>query len=445
MRRWLLEAGTVGLALVLALTVWAVAEQASYPEGIVLGVPVVIRSMEDGMALGGAIIASADVQLRAPDQVLQTLRVEDFEAYVDLAGITAGQHQVPVNAVSSRGEVQILGIEPPMIEISLESVAQKTVPVRVELMDSPAFGYDAGTPLTDPPTVVVSGPSRDVENVDVAVVEVYLRAARSTVETRRTVSLRDETGAAVGSVTDWTPRTVTVTVPIEQRPGYRDVPVRVRWEGQPARGYRISEVAVDPSIVTLFGSAAAIQEAPGYVETTPVNLEGVGSNVVERLALIVPENVSVFGAQSVVVSVGITAIEESTWVQRAPMIQGLDERLQVELSPQVVEVLLVGPLPRLETLRPGDVQIVLDLTGLEVGTHTVEPSLILPEGLRTETLVPRTIEVRINWLPTATPTSTPTITPSATATAQSTVTATATATSSPTIPTATFTPATPGT
>jgi hypothetical protein len=162
---------------------------------------------------------------------------------------------------------------------------------------------------------------------------------------------------------------------------------------------------------------------------------------VERLALIVPENVSVFGSQSVVVSVGITAIEESTWVQREPMIQGLDERLEVELSPEVVEILLVGPLPRLETLLQGDVQIVLDLTGLEVGTHTVEPSLILPEGLRTETLVPRTIEVRIAWLPTATPTitPTPTATPSPTLTVTATATPTASATPSP-ISTATATP-----
>jgi len=397
--------------------------------------------MEDGVALSGGVAASADVQLRAPSQVLQTLRVEDFEAYVDMGGLTAGRHQLMVQAASSRAEVQVLGIEPQAIEITLESVAQKTVPVRVELMDSPAFGYDAGTPLADPPTVVVSGPSRSVEAVEVAVAEVYLRAARSTLEVRRSISLRDQMGEIVGTEVDWTHRSVTVTVPIEQRPGYRDVPVRVRWEGQPASGYRISEVAVDPSIVTLFGSAAAIESASGYVETAPVNLEEASGNVVERLALIVPENVSVFGAQSVVVSVGITAIEGSTWVQRVPMIQGLDERLQVELSPQVVEVLLVGPLPRLDTLRPSDVQIVLDLTGLEPGTHTVEPSLILPEGLRNETLVPRTIEVRITWLPTATPTATPSTTPTVTATATATVTATATP--SP-MATATATPVSPG-
>jgi len=233
------------------------------------------------------------------------------------------------------------------------------------------------------------------------------------VERRLPVSLRDGSGQAVGALVDWSPRSVTVTVPIEQRPGYRDLPVRVRWEGQPARGYRISEVAVDPSIVTLYGSPEAIDAVPGYVETSQVNIDGASSNVVERLALIVPESVSVLGAQSAVVSVGITAIEESTWVQRVPVIQGLSNKLAVELSPEMVEILLVGPLPRLESLKPGDVQLILDLTNLEAGTHTVAPVLVLPEGIRQQTLVPETIEVKIVVRPTATPTVTPTSTATA--------------------------------
>jgi len=293
-------------------------------------------------------------------------------------------------------------------------------------MDSAPFGYDWHTPEVTPPEVQVSGPERYVDSVATAVVEVYLRTARNAVERRLPVSLRGRDGQPVGNVVEWAPRMVTVTVQIEQRPGYRDVSVRVRREGQVARGYRISEVAVDPSIVTLFGSPAAIEAVPGYVETAPVNIEGANGDIVERLALIVPENVSVFGAQSVVVSVGITPIEESTWVQRVPVIQGLGDGLQVELSPQIVEILLAGPLPRLETLLPSSVQIVLDLTGLEDGTHTLEPSVILPEGIRQETLVPETIEVKITRIPTPTATVTPTVTETATATATMTPTITPT-------------------
>jgi YbbR domain-containing protein len=445
MRRWLAEVGSIALALISALVVWAVAEQANNPAVIVRSVPVGDHGMEAGIALVSPITEAVDVRLRAPSQVLQSLRVEDFEASVDLAGLPAGRHTVGVQVASAQADVQILGVISPTIEVTLESVMQKAVTVRAAVMDSPAEGYDAGPPVVDPDTVLVSGPSSLVESVEVATAEVYLRGARSTVESTWPVWLRSQGGLALGNAVVWSPRRVSVTVPIEQQPGFRDVTVRVRWEGQPARGYRISEVAVAPSIVTLSGSAAAIEAAPGYVETMPVNIEGADANIVERLALIVPENVSVeFDVTSVVVSVGITAIEESTWVQRAPVIQGLDERHTVDLSPGVVEVLLAGPLPRLESLRPGDVQVVLDLSGLDTGTYSLSPLLVLPEGIRQETLVPETIEVKVMWLPTATPTRTPTPTLAPTEPATATVTPAATATPTPTLASA-GTPALPPT
>lgn len=417
MRRWLAEAGTVALALVLALIVWANAEQESNIEFVMRGVPISLRGIEGGLALQSVTAETVDVRGRAPEGFWETGSEAEFDAHVDLTGLSTGRHQMDVQLTYPQREVQILDLTPSEVSVELVRMAQKSIQVRAEVMDSPPFGYDWHRPEVTPPVVQVSGPERYVDAVVTAVVEVYLRTARSTVERRLSVSLRDKDDQPIGNLVEWTPRLVTVTVPIEQRPGYRDVPVRVRWEGQPARGYRIREVAVDPSIVTLFGSPTAIEAVPGYVETTPVNIEGANGNVVERLALIVPENVSVFGAQSIVVSVGITPIEESTWVQRAPVIQGLDDRLQAELSPRIVEILVAGPLPRLETLQPGDVQIVLDLTGLEAGTHTLEPSVILPEGIRQETLVPETIEVKITWIPTPTPTVTPTVTGTATATA----------------------------
>ncbi|MDH7485748.1 MAG: CdaR family protein [Anaerolineae bacterium] len=432
MRRWLLEAGTGALALVLALVVWVVAEQENTQQVVIRGTQVIVQGLEEGMALHAVTPDAVDINVLVSKDLWETWQASSetkLDAYVDVTGLGVGQHRLAVEIVHRQPGVQLLSVTPAEVTVELERLVQRSVPVRAEVMDSPPLGYDWRTPEVTPAEVLVSGPEQYVDTVAVAIAEVYLRTARSTASYRRPLSLRDKQGQVVGNVVDWTPRTVTVTVPIEQRPGYRDVPVRVRWQGRPARGYRISEVAVDPSIVTLFGSPAAIDTVPGYVETTPVNIEGASGNVVERLALIVPENVSVLGTQSVVVSVGIMAIEESAWVERAPMIRGLGDGLHVELSPQAVDVLVAGPLPRLETLAPSDVQVVLDLTGLRVGTHTLEPMVIVPEGIRAETLVPETIEVRISELATPTPTSTPTGT--------ATPVITATATAAPPAPTAT--------
>jgi hypothetical protein len=103
------------------------------------------------------------------------------------------------------------------------------------------------------------------------------------------------------------------------------------------------------------------------------------------------------------------------------------------VSPEVADVILSGPLPELQNLDPEDVRVVLDLLGLRLGTHKLQPTVLLPEGSKLEikTIQPETIEVTIQIPPTeeapeptleeatptvtASPTPLETVTPTATA------------------------------
>jgi YbbR domain-containing protein len=74
----------------------------------------------------------------------------------------------------------------------------------------------------------------------------------------------------------------------------------------------------------------------------------------------------------------------------------------------LVSVILDGPLPVLESLAPEDVRVVLDLLGLTLGIHQVEPEIIvLPEGVTVRTLLPDSIEVTVSRTPFATATPLP--------------------------------------
>ena len=105
------------------------------------------------------------------------------------------------------------------------------------------------------------------------------------------------------------PAIITVKVPIVQRRGFRNLSVRVVWRGQPANGYRVSNVSVDPSIVTAIGDPGIIEKIPGYLETLPIKIDGVTGDVLERVALVLPESVSVLGSQAVQVAISVTPIE----------------------------------------------------------------------------------------------------------------------------------------
>jgi YbbR domain-containing protein len=84
---------------------------------------------------------------------------------------------------------------------------------------------------------------------------------------------------------------------------------------------------------------------------------------------------------------------------------GLDPRLEAQISPTTVDIILSGPLPLLDQLTTKDVRVFIDLTGLGIGTHQLDPQveILIPE-ISVESINPTSIEVVIT--PPQTPTST---------------------------------------
>ena len=114
------------------------------------------------------------------------------------------------------------------------------------------------------------------------------------------------------------------------------------------------------------------------------------------------------GAQ---VQIQVAAVESGQTVDRLVTVQGLDQNRVAEAKPERVDVILSGPLPRLQALTLDDVRVILDLYGLGVGVHKVKPTVVVPETLRVESVLPDTIEVEISIAP---PTPTATLVPTAT-------------------------------
>ncbi len=423
------------LALALAIIVWAVAtneENPSVQRGFPESIPIEILNKPESMIVVGNVTDRARLVLQAPQSSWNNLSASSFRAWVDLKGLSAKIQDVKVQVQCSDPAVRIVEWQPIKTTIRLEEAKEKEVGIIPNVMDDAPLGHIYKTPTVTPDKARVSGPVSAVDQVMTVVADVYLRGAKTSIERWITLVARNAQGETVDGVSIEPPK-AEVQVPIEQRVGYKDVSVRVILKGQVASGYRISNVSVDPSIVTVVGRPWDIANIPGYLATMPIEVGGASADVVARVPLALPEGVSLLGEQqNIAVTVSVTALESGLTMRRRLTIEGLALGLKAAPSPVAVDVILAGPMPQMDALKPGDVQVILDLSGLDVGTHKVKPRVVAPEGIRAESILPETVEVDVIPIPTDTPTPTSTALPADTPTFTATPAVTSTSTPMPT-------------
>lgn len=452
--------GTFLLALVLAVLVWIVAlnqenpiEDHVFPQPV----PITLLNTPVDMILTGAVAKTTQVTIRAPHLVWQTLSASQIHITADLGNLGPGTISVPLASTVDADSSRVISMDPPTITVTLERSQSRACPITVLPTGTPALGYAADVPQLSPTQVILQGPASAVSSVTSCVARISVEGLKQDFSGEVSVEAVDASGNPVSRVTI-TPSTTQAKIPITQKQGFRDVTVKVVITGQLASGYQVTNIAVTPLVITLSSSdPALVQHLPGYVETAPLDITGATTDVIRRVPLQLPPGLE--GATSVLVEVNVSAIQYSSTIQRPLELSGLSPGLAAVASPDSVDLLVLGPLPVLNSLTLGDVHVVLDLTGLAPGTYQITPTVqFLSDQVKAENVLPGQIEVVISpftptptgGTPTPTRTETPTVTPTATRTRvritftftpSATLTPTPTPTPSGTAPTATATPA----
>ncbi|MBN1260223.1 MAG: hypothetical protein JXB35_06040 [Anaerolineae bacterium] len=385
--------GLLLLSILLAFFFWAVATETENPTAertYPASISVEVRGVDqERMMAYGAEGVKARVVLRAPQSVWDILQLEDIRAYVDLSDASTGEITAPVHIEVLRGPVQVVESSPQEITLNLEPLAEKEIPVVVTVSGTPSLGFVARSPTYAPRAVLVKGPESKVDEVTRAAISVSVSEQRQSVTGDFQPAPVDETGNVVAYV-QAVPKTVTVKVPIEQLGNIRDVAVRVILAGQPAPGFRVGAVTVDPPVVTVIGRLDVVQDIAGYVETEPIGLQEAAGSFTTTVGLQVPEGLSVLLTPQVLVTVNLEAVESSLTVQIEPEIQGLEPTLTVTVIPESVQIIATGPFEAIKRFDPASIRVILDLSGLSVGEHTVVPTVEIPDGtIRVDSILPQ--------------------------------------------------------
>lgn len=410
MRRITDALGRMILAVVLAVLVWVIAIQETDPtltEVFPQPIPIVLLGQPPDTIVYNQSAETAQVTLRAPRSVWNSLALDQISATLNLTHQPYGALTIPLDVRVTDEIVQVIRIEPSHVRLYLEPTRSRQVPISLTIFGEPALGYTIRSWTAAPAEVAVFGPASRVEQVTEVRASLNVQDRRQSVEQTVKLVTRDAKGAPVEGLT-LTPETAQARVNIEQLGGFRDLAVRVVITGQQASGYRIGNIRVSPPIVAVFGSSQAIESLPGYVETVPINVANAQASVTERVPLNLPGGISLLGDPSVQVEISIEAIQGGLTLQLRPLVQGLAAHLDARVLPQYVDLVLTGPLPRLQTLRADqDARVVIDVANLAQGTHQVTPQIIVPDGIVVESVLPPIIQVTLALSGTLSPLPTP--------------------------------------
>jgi len=404
MLRWLgTNIRTFILAFALSIAVWVSAVTAADPDetrAFSSPIPIEIIGLDTGLVIKDQVPYELQMTLRAPSSVWDKLTSDRdaILALVDLSGRGAGTYTMEVQVQIQAHPVRIISLSPSQIEITLEPLMTRSLPINILLTGEPATGYQVGEAVLDPTQATISGPRSLMEQVTSLSTTLEITNLRQDVDATLAIDSLDSKGTLIGGLTI-NPTSIHLKLPITQKGGYRDLAVKVVTIGRPASGYRLTNIAPIPPVVTVYSSNfEQVNTLPGYVETEALDLNGASVDIETRLNLKLPLGVTLVGEQSVMVQVGITAIQGSITLTNRPVeITYLAINLQASLSPEKVDVILSGPLPVLDTLTPSDIHVIVDVKGLAPGTYQLTPSVQMVIGdVTVESILPGTVEVVIS-------------------------------------------------
>ena len=389
--------GALGLAIVLSVAVWVLANVEMNPEvtaAFSSGIPIEVTGLPKDMVVYGTEPGVVNIKIRAPQDSWSRLRAGSFTASVDVSTASAGLREVDINVVCGDPRVRVLEMQPSRVSLRLEPVITRTVPVHVRALDEAPIGYTMMLPHSTPAQVTVTGAAPLAQSISEAYVEVRLDGSKVSFARSYQPILRDAQNREVKGV-QMAPSSVEVEVPIDRLRNYKTVSLKAVITGTVAPGYWISGIVVQPSAVT-FGGDPQVLESFGYVETGPVDVSGAITEVLKSVSIYIPPGTALDKKEEVFVKVSVQPITGGGIVRRSVSVRNVTVGLTATVAAATVDIRLDGPLPLIQSLKLTDIVATVDASGLFTGTYTLPISVSgIPTGTQVLGITPDRIGVSL--------------------------------------------------
>jgi YbbR domain-containing protein len=176
----------------------------------------------------------------------------------------------------------------------------------------------------------------------------------------------------------------------------RQVPVVPAVEGDPAPGYVVGKLSVEPPTVAVIGPETAVNDVEEAL-TEPVAVTGARNTVVEQVSVGFENPVLRLKTPRLArVAVEVLPGPSERALRNVPVhLRNLSAGVDAQVSPSNVDLVLRGSRQALARLGAAEVTAFVDLAGLGVGDYTIDVRVEAGTEVGASRVDPSTVQVRI--------------------------------------------------
>ena len=400
------------VCLLLSFGLWIYISNIENPikQYTITNIPVQIVNLdvlkEDNLTLAPDQNFTISLTIQGTSTNIYSINKSQFTVVANLSNYTlkSGDNSIPVEITNSPNNVNIKNNGVLRINIKLENITEKTMPVKSELNVTTSNSTYVKNISFSTNQITVSGPEETVNEVSKLVVRGNVTANNSTTTASFPVVAVDSSGNVVNDVVLST-NNVQTTITVEKG---KLVPIKVQTTGELRAGLTLENIIANPNTIKILGSESVL-DSTDEILSEPINLNSITGNETIITNLIVPRNITLLPNENEInVDVKVSGADknnsenvingntETTKTFEIPItIEGNLSGYTANLSSNTVTVVLKGAKKELDNLQASNLSCKIDISKLTKEGGVVSPTVDInnENNVLVDSQNPQTVDV----------------------------------------------------
>lgn len=287
------------LSVLLAIVMWAFVVTSTNPSvnRTFRNIPILVQNKDELEKKGYTItgleeLTNVNLRVEGSRDKIVNIKENDIQASIDVENIREGIQTVDVKVETPSG-VSISMIDPQDININVQKIIEKKLPVNLVIKDSLKDGKSVEVNEQSLKEITVKGPVSEVNKIDRVEVNINDPAYLDGKIHNLDIHVLDKNNKEVSNI-EKSKSDINISFKVTETKRFK---VNLKTYGDVAEGYEIKSYNISPEDVVLKGNGQVLENIE-EIDTYPVNIDNLKSDRLGEIRLKLPEGVELYDGQN---------------------------------------------------------------------------------------------------------------------------------------------------